>query len=180
MIGTSYMKTITKDKGAKRIIKELKKASKEPYVTVGVHEGADPYKSKSGDVPVTLVAAVHEFGTNRAGRNRNTVIPERAPLRKTWNKEFKNWLKVTKELKDSILRGKLTVTKALDRIGFKMTADIKNAFDAYDKLFPGNKSQKIGAGLKRQSEGGKLGEVMKTLYRTGHLKDSITYEVHEK
>ncbi len=172
------MKTIDKDKGAKRIIKEFKKASKEPSVTVGIHAGAEPYNVPSGDVPVTLVAAVHEFGTKRAGRNRNTVIPERAPLRKTWNKEFKNWFNLTKKLKDQILRGKLSISKALGKIGIVQTANIKATFSAYDKTFPGKESQKIGAGLKRQAEGGKLGEIMKTLQRTGHLKDSITYEVH--
>ncbi len=31
------------------------------------------------------LGAVHEFGTDRAGKNHNVVIPERAHLRSTWD-----------------------------------------------------------------------------------------------
>jgi len=159
-------KTNDIDKGYKNFVKQLG-AADQASVTVGVHDGAEPYENGAD---VSLVAAVHEFGTS--------VIPERAPIRNTWDREAEKWLKLTAKLKDMVYLGKISVHKALEQIGIKQTSAIKNTLSAYDK-FGGPPSKKIEQGLKRQAKGGKLGQVMKTLFRTGKLRQSITYQVHD-
>lgn len=49
-------------------------------ITIGIHEDAPP---EPDGTDLVMVAAVNEFGTDRAGPNHNTVIPSRPFMRTT-------------------------------------------------------------------------------------------------
>ena len=108
--------TTDKDLGYKRIMKEMAKAKK-ANVTVGVHEGKEPYKKGGKTTPVSLVAAANEFGTR--------TIPERSFMRSTFDTSYKDWIKLTEKLKSDIFKGKETVMSALKKIGLVQSEKIK-------------------------------------------------------
>ena len=60
------VKVTEKDRGYKRIVKDLGELNNS-YTTIGIHEGAEDYPNGAS---VQMVAAVHEFGTDRAGPKR--------------------------------------------------------------------------------------------------------------
>lgn len=115
--------TKEKDLGFKKIIKELKKLEASPFVKVGwpveAPKATAPH-AKSEAFTVAMIAIVHEFGSPSAG------IPERSMVRAAHDEKEKDWRKFTDAQVVLIYKGKLTVEKALDRIGLLMVSDIKN------------------------------------------------------
>lgn len=62
--------------GLERLLKNLKEKY---YVDIGILGAAA--KAESGGITLAGIGAVHEFGTDKAGRGNKTVIPERSFLR---------------------------------------------------------------------------------------------------
>lgn len=152
----SKLKITDRDKGFKRVIKQVEDIG-ESFVTVGVHEGATPYP---GGTPVGLVAAVNEFGSE------NGNIPERSFLRSTFDEQKRKMRQATLKLLAQVIDNRVSVQKALTKLGFKWATLIQNKIETMRS--PPNAPSTI-----RQKPD--IGD--NPLINTRHLKNSITFEV---
>lgn len=118
-------KTKVKDRGYKRIIRELRKLENKPMVKVGYPEEKNEKDEKhagkeSGEDNFTTVldiAVFHEFGT--------VHLPERSFVRAAFDKNRKEYENLNVKLLNKIYDGTLTVEKALDILGETILNDIK-------------------------------------------------------
>lgn len=152
-------KTIDKDLGFKKILSEMKKAEGS-FVTIGIHqkEGEDEYDNGA---PITLVGAVHEFGTDN--------VPKRSWLRSTFDENRKDWMKLTKQLYDKVLTGKSTTEKVLQQLGIIIAEKVKAKFKSGDPNWPS---------LKEKTRARKSSP--RTLVDSWKLHNSINSEVKIK
>lgn len=103
------IKTTEKDRGAKRIKREMNKLKKS-FVTVGVHKKAGKYSGPGRNPLVAQVAAWNEFGTvNSPARPfmRTSVDTNKTRLLRQNLIEFRR-----------ITDGTSTAKRSLDRLGF--------------------------------------------------------------
>lgn len=158
-----------KDKGWKALLKRVTPLG-EYAAHVGVlaaKGGNDVHKASAAEgKPITLLelAAIHEFGSPRAG------IPERSFIRRTFNEP-----EGQKELRDLYARlarvvvtGKMSAEKAIELLGMKMVAMVRNRI-LVNWIPPPNAPATVE---KKGSS--------RPLVDTGQLVNAITYEVRRK
>lgn len=149
-------------KSKTKVIKSPKKATKEleklavslrgpDLVKVGLPKGANDYPDGTS---VTMVGAIHEFGS--PARN----IPQRSFLRATVEAGRRKYRQLFKKLSEKIVDGKITKKEALGIIGLQVQGDVQERIT--DGIDPELKSR----------EG-------TPLIDTGHLRQSITFEVED-
>lgn len=157
--------TIVKDRGAAKILVELKKLEKKPFVKVGVPaEKAEAHDEGDGLTNIDL-AFIHEFGTIDAGGN----IPERSHIRAAFDQAKQELNSLTEKLHGQILEGKTTVEDALDIIILKKVANIQKLVRA------GLEPDLAEATLKiRLAKFGKKGANPTPLIDTSQYLNSIT------
>ena len=127
-------------------------------IEVGVPEDAPNYPDGTS---VALVAAVQEFGSPANN------IPERSFLRSTIKENKKEYSGLmTKSVKKAYETGK-PLKKLANKIGLKAADDVKQKITSLRS--PANEASTIKA--KKSSN---------PLIDTGHLRNSITYEVVDK
>ena len=136
-------------KAIKRIEQIAKEMQGDGQVKVGLPKGSNNYPDGTSAI---MVGAVHEFGSP----SRN--IPERSFLRSTMQSNKRNYKKLLSKLGQSIATGKMTAEKALQTLGLKVEADVKDTIT--DLKTPALKSR----------EGNPLID-------TGHLRQVITHQV---
>lgn len=120
-------------------------------VKVGLPKGANDYPDGTS---VTMVGAVHEFGSP----SRN--VPERSFLRSTVQEQRKPYKRLFAKLAKKIIQGKLTKKDALQLIGLQTQTDVREKItDLQDPPL-----------VSREGN---------PLVDTGHLRQSIVYEVQE-
>jgi len=109
------------DKGAKKLIKELRKLNEGPGVKVGwpASDSKAVAAHENSAKTVAEIAIVHEFGDP----DRN--IPERSMLRGAWDANQKAWNTATDKLAKKISSNKTTVDQALELLGLLMVRDVK-------------------------------------------------------
>lgn len=107
-------KTRIKDRGYKKIVKELGKTDK-AYVTVGVHEGAGTYEKSN--VLISQVAFFNEYGTSK--------IPSRPFIRSTVDAKGRAWKAFIKSLWGDVLARKKTTAIALGALGTRIGIEIQ-------------------------------------------------------
>lgn len=148
--------TIDKDLGFKKIIEATRQLKKKPYVKTGLMGTA---KHQHSDMSVVEVGIIHEFGA--PGQN----IPERSFMRTTFDDKKESWWSKTKKLKQLILSGRMTVSKALDSLGMTLERDHKSKILTQDPRWPELKTKTIER--KKSS---------KKLIDTAQMVNSITYK----
>jgi hypothetical protein len=116
---TSAMARITKktreiDKGWDKIQRELKKLDK-AFTKVGIQ--SDAGKSDDGKTDLVLIAATNEFGTDKAGKNKNVRIPERSFVRAAMDNNKKKINSFIAELIGKVEDGKITAIRAVGLLG---------------------------------------------------------------
>ena len=128
-------KTKVIDRGFSRIRVELDKTDGST-VDIGILKGASsfvgPVRSgvnfgpqPKGNFEVAEIAAVQEFGTHKAGKNRNVVIPERSFLRSTSDDNKQKYSQVLKSLMGDMLSGTITIEQGLALFGERVVGDVK-------------------------------------------------------
>lgn len=138
---------------------------KRSYVTIGIHSDAGQY----GDTGVEVyeVALWNEFGTPNAAH----PIPERSFFRSALNENEGVLNELREQLIQDITEGKVTVKKALEKVGFRVKTLIENKIKS--NVPPENaestKNAKIAAGYGTN-----------TLIASGLLLRSVTYKVEMK
>ena len=148
----SKTKIIRSPKKAIKEIEKLAKSLKGPdLVKIGLPKGSNDYPDGTS---VIMVGLVHEFGSP----SRN--IPQRSFLRSTVNSKKREYKGIFKRLGKKIIDGKITKLEALKLVGLKVQTDVR------DKITDINSPE-----LKSRDGN--------PLVDTGHLRQSITYEVDE-
>lgn len=102
------------DRKWKLIFKELK-IWQNAFTAIGIHEGSGEHKESQ--TTMALIGAVNEFGTNKAGKNHNIIIPSRPWMRGWFDKNKNRIHKKMKQLYDLILSGKFKAKQALKILG---------------------------------------------------------------
>lgn len=150
------MKSKTKViKSPKKAIKDMEKLTKSligpNLVKVGLPKGSNDYPDGTS---VIMVGIVHEFGSP----SKN--IPQRSFLRSTVESKKRPYKDMFKELSKKIVDGEITKKQALSLIGLQVQTDVRD--EITDIKTPELKHR----------EGNPLVD-------TGHLRQSITYEVED-
>jgi len=156
-------KTKDIDIGEKRVRKDMKKINKS-FVTIGIHASASPYKLELGTIPVYVVAACHEFGTQK--------IPERSFMRSTVDREREKWWKLIEKLIDSITKGKVKPEDALNIVGIEVMEAIHETINNFLKYFPQKDISPARIKQKKREFAAR-----RPLVATYHMRDSILYKV---
>lgn len=142
-----------------RLEKLVENLSKKYYVDIGVL--GDGGYTEGGSITLAGIGAVHEFGTDKAGRTRDVVIPERSFIRmplETGQEFIENQIdsKVQKLVEDGEIK------KIFELIGIAGEARIQEAFETggfgeWEELAESTKQKKgsdailIDIGTLRQS-----------------------------
>ena len=140
----------TPDQALKEIERIGKMFGKGPNgVKVGLPQGSNDYPDGTS---VIMVGAVHEFGSSR--------VPERSFLRSTVIEKKRDYKTLFRKLSYKIIKGDMDTKRALGIIGLAVQTDVQ------DKITD------IDSPPLVYREGNPLVD-------TGHLRQSITYEVDE-
>ncbi len=157
MANTSFT---DRDKGWKQFLKFARRhlRGQTASLTVGVHSDAGSYPSQSGpSINAAQVAAFNEFGTEKA--------PQRSFMRSTFDEKADGeWSDLIATVEGAVIDGRMTQPRALKVIGLKVQSDIQKKI--VDLKVPANAPSTTKA--KGSSN---------PLIDTGHMKNSITYEI---
>lgn len=158
-------KTVEKDRGYKRIIKELEKLRDKPHVKVGYPKENEDTKAKHEDGVTTVLhlALIHEFGAGN--------VPERSFVRAAYDIHKKEYQAMTKKLMGEIIDGNHTVESALGLIGLKMQNDIKAL------MVEGIEPKRKDSTVKRIEAKRNMPASDRPLIDTAQLLNSIHYEI---
>lgn len=134
---------------------------KQGVVRVGVLAAKGGSAPHGGD-PLTMVelATIHEFGSPAAN------IPERSFIRRTFENRRADVEKITGRLSEKILRGEMTVGRALALLGEWGAAEVKKTITVGNQITPDiQDATKARKGSDRP------------LVDTGQLVNVISYQV---
>ena len=110
---------IDKDLGWDALLAKIKQDDGDAFAKIGVQKDTDREPSEGEKEPIDMVklAAIHEFGAKKAGKDRNITIPERSFIR-GWHDSARP---KTRRLQDRLLRqyidGKITMRQAIQKLG---------------------------------------------------------------
>lgn len=105
-----------------KLLKELKSGY---FVDVGILEG----NTMENGETVAYIGAVHEFGTDKAGRGNNTVIPERSFIKMPIEEKSKEIQKdVELNLAKNLVDG--NIKQIFNELGVACDIQIQAAFDS--------------------------------------------------
>ena len=122
--------------------------------------------ARVGDKVLTK-AIVNEFGTTKAGKNNNIVIPERSFIRSTYNKQYKKVAKRFDQIFMSISKGNYNIIPKLKLIGLEQETETKKTIT--DMKTPANAPSTIA---KKGSSN--------PLIDTGEMRSKVSNEVKNK
>lgn len=101
--------TVT-DRGEERYRRFLKNFRQEHKIVVGwmASEGANKNHKDEPGMTVLHLANIHEFGTTKAGRNKNVTIPRRSVVADWTDQNQKAYARKLKEAEEAIIKQWLT------------------------------------------------------------------------
>ena len=148
-----------------KLNKLVENLGKKNFTDIGILGAAG--STLGGKITLAGIGAVHEFGTDKAGRNRDTVIPERSFIRmpletgqEDIEKAIKPWLQELIENGDikgifelSGIAGEARVQEAFETGGFGGWEDIEEA----TKEAKGSDAILIDIGALRQAITSRVG-----------------------
>lgn len=120
MISFRDGKTTDRDLGAKRILKEVKRADG-AYCDVGYFGDKE---HPEGDLSLVGIATVQEFGSDKKN------IPERPFLRTTTDEKRNTWQRRMNEAMGRVLEGTTNVVSALTAFGELAAGDVRKKITA--------------------------------------------------
>ena len=149
----------------------------------GMKEFADRVKKLRGSVDIgvfgerdseqVIIAGANEFGTDRAGKNHKTKIPQRSFLRSTLDEEKQNARKAVDAAKVEIVTGRIDKKTFLSRLGLWFENKVKAKILAGGTPFIENAPSTAQAKIERGREW------PQPLNDEGRLRQSITHRVNE-
>ena len=117
-IGAAEINRWHLDRGWDAILAKLHKDSGGAHVKVGIQQDS-VREPDAGKAPADMVqiAAVHEFGATKAGKNRNVTIPERSFIRAWHDAAAPQIQKLIQRLVLQYIDGKITMDRLLAKLG---------------------------------------------------------------
>jgi len=123
------------------------------------------------DSELVIQAASNEFGTDRAGRNHNIVIPERSFIRSTFDEQKEDLTTSIDKAKIDVVIGKISKDKFLNRLGLFLGGKIVAKINDSKQWAEPNAESTIAA----KTRAGKVGD--QPLVDTGRTKQSVTHKL---
>jgi hypothetical protein len=152
------------DKGMKKLLSELNKLKKSPYVDVGVLGGTE----KDGTSTV-LVASAMEYGVP----SKN--IPSRSFIRTTVFENKEAIKQLIEQLRHKIMIGQMTIDVGLKIVGEKVKAATRQKIIDQDPNWAPLAVSTVIEKIKGKGDG-----EVKTLIDTGQMLRSIDYKVNSE
>ena len=160
-------KVVDKDKGWKRL-RELSKrlAADDVHVRVGVlDDGRAGSEVRSEGITTGQLAVAMEFGT--------ATIPARSWVGLTFDRARAEVQADMQRLLGHLVDGKITVDKALNVLGAKYSAEVKNTVTQGEQIQPPNAPSTLARKLAKTREGAANG--VRTLIDTGRMVGAVTW-----
>ena len=157
------------DRGWEELQRTLRGLS-EAYVSIGLHADAEGYPD--GGPTVAEVASFHEFGQG---------VPQRAFFRPTIDGNRDQYAALCRQVLQQILGRRLRLRQGLTLIGLRVQADVRQAITELSSppLSPETIKRKLKkSGLKGRKAAAYVGSGANPLIDTGHMRKSVTYQVH--
>lgn len=154
------------DRGWKRLQALSKQlASNDVHVRVGVLDDGKKGSADRGGFTNGMLAVAMEFGT--------ATIPARSWIGRTFDKKRSEVQADMQRLLGHILDGKISVDKALNVLGAKYSAEVKNAVTQGEQIPPPNAPSTLARKLAKTREG--AANTVRTLIDTGRMVGSVTW-----
>ena len=154
------------DRGWKRLQALSKQlASNDVHVRVGVIDDGKEGSADRGGFTNGMLAVAMEFGT--------ATIPARSWIGRTFDKKRSEVQADMQRLLEHILDGKISVDKALNVLGAKYSAEVKNAVTQGEQIPPPNAPSTLARKLAKTREG--AANTVRTLIDTGRMVGSVTW-----
>lgn len=154
------------DRGWKRLQALSKQlASNDVHVRVGVLDDGKEGSADRGGFTNGMLAVAMEFGT--------ATIPARSWIGRTFDKKRSEVQADMQRLLGHILDGKISVDKALNVLGAKYSAEVKNTVTQGEQIPPPNAPSTLARKLAKTREG--AANTVRTLIDTGRMVGSVTW-----
>lgn len=138
-------------------------------VSIGVQGRQEGEEHPESDVPLAMILAVHEFGTD------DGVVPERAPLRTTAARNQSRWVDTLARGIRAVERGKATTDQMLGLAGAQAVADTKMVIR---ESLPPSLAESTLEEIRRRKGNRKKDPI--ALIDTGTLFKSITWAIRRR
>jgi hypothetical protein len=159
-------KITDKDKGWNRLQDLAKRlASEDVHVRVGVLDDGRAGSEDHGGITTGQLAVAMEFGT--------ATIPARSWVGLTFDRARTEVQADMRTLLGHIVDGKITVDKALNVLGAKYSATVKNTVTQGEQIPPPNAPSTIARKLAKTREG--ASNAVRTLIDTGRMIGAVTW-----
>jgi hypothetical protein len=159
-------KITDKDKGWNRLQDLAKRlASEDVHVRVGVLDDGRAGSEDHGGITTGQLAVAMEFGT--------ATIPARSWVGLTFDRARTEVQADMRTLLGHIVDGKITVDKALNVLGAKYSAAVKNTVTQGEQIQPPNAPSTLARKLAKTREGAANG--VRTLIDTGRMVGAVTW-----
>lgn len=112
----------------KRVQKELEILNN-GFTAIGLHEGEEI--AEKGSLTIAFIGVVNEFGTDKAGKNHNIRIPERAWMRNWFDTHKKQIEKKMQLLYDQVLNGYIDAKKAIALLGQWYQSELRKSITEF-------------------------------------------------
>ena len=154
------------DRGWKRLQALSKQlASNDVHVRVGVLDDGKEGSADRDGLTNGMLAVAMEFGTSR--------IPARSWIGRTFDHKRNEVQADMQRLLGHIVDGKISVDKALNVLGAKYSAEVKNTVTQGEPIPPPSAPSTLARKLAKTREGAANG--VRTLIDTGRLIGSVTW-----
>ena len=154
------------DRGWKRLQALSKQlASNDVHVRVGVLDDGKEGSADRGGFTNGMLAVAMEFGT--------ATIPARSWIGRTFDKKRSEVQADMQRLLGHVLDGKISVDKALNVLGAKYSAEVKNTVTQGEQIPPPNAPSTLARKLAKTREG--AANTVRTLIDTGRMVGSVTW-----
>lgn len=159
-------KVTDKDRGWKRLQALAQQlASQDVHVKVGVLDDGRAGSEVRDGITNGMLAVAMEFGTSR--------IPARSWIGRTFDQKRNEVQADMQRLLGHIVDGKLSVDKALNVLGAKYSAEVKNTVTQGEQIPPPNAPSTLARKLAKTRTG--AANAVRTLIDTGRMVGSVTW-----
>ena len=159
-------KVTDKDKGWNRLQELAKRlAANDVHVRVGVLDDGRAGSEDHGGITTGQLAVAMELGT--------ATIPARSWVGLTFDRARTEVQADMRTLLGHIVDGKITVDKALNVLGAKYSAAVKNTVTQGEQIQPPNAPSTLARKLAKTREGAANG--VRTLIDTGRMVGAVTW-----
>ncbi len=159
-------KVTDKDKGWNRLQELAKRlAANDVHVRVGVLDDGRAGSEDRDGITTGQLAVAMEFGTQNA--------PARSWIGRTFDQKRGEVQADMQRLLGHLVDGKITVDKALNVLGAKYSAAVKNTVTQGEQIQPPNAPSTLARKLAKTREGAANG--VRTLIDTGRMVGAVTW-----